>query len=99
MKCFICKKSSTVNEKIIQFENDEKLKKCQRILNFRKMKQFKYSDLNLDFDNFSESGYHLSCYRKFTPIPAKYKEEFNQMEQTVSKELYIINVTSCISMY
>ena len=62
MKCFICNIST--GEMILPFsEKEDIFKKCQNTLNFRKMKNLKYKDLNLNSNDFNDNGYHLSCYR------------------------------------
>ncbi|XP_041988826.1 uncharacterized protein LOC121740251 [Aricia agestis] len=65
--CFVCKKSG---EDIIMF-SEETLKRCQNILKLRKIHKLKYKDIILPSE-YTESGYHRTCYKAFTGLMKKY---------------------------
>ena len=62
--CFVCHSGTG---KIITFTRDT-FEKSVDILGRRKALKYKYSDLNLPLTSFSDSGYHIECYCKFTAI-------------------------------
>lgn len=66
-KCFICGK----DEKLISFSH-EKFKKCLSILNFRKTKGFKYSELEFSNSDRENYGYHKKCYKRFAALKIEY---------------------------
>lgn len=69
-KCFLC----DLSDSVMDF-NDETFKNCSLKLAFRKLKNFKYNDVELT--NASFLGYHTTCYKKVTALNNKYIEEFN----------------------
>jgi len=79
--CFLCNGS----EQVIEF-TDESFQKCKLMLLFRQKKNFKYCDITLNNETDKIHGYHLNCYKKFTALKQKYKEEFSNycLVQTVS---------------
>lgn len=83
MKCFIC--NTSTKERITPFSGrEDAFKKCKNVLSFRKLKKIKYQDLSLNSDDLNDNGYHLTCYKKFMPIPVNHREEFANWMETVS---------------
>lgn len=74
MEYFICDTRPRPSETVIQFTHESSTK-CRRVLSVRKMEKFKYQELNLNTENLDNSGYRMSCHRKF------------MLQQTVSKKL------------
>lgn len=85
-KCFLCHTAAS-GGRITEF-NDESIQKCKLMLLFRRKKNFKYNDITLNSDTAHKHGYHLQCYKKFTVLSHKYKEEFNYCKMlTVSGKI------------
>lgn len=84
--CFLC----GTGGKVIDFSY-ETFRKCKLLSLFRKVKNFKYGDTTVNRDLVDVQGYHLACYKKFTPLKRKYKEEFLVFcaTQTVSKIIFL----------
>lgn len=73
--CFVCKTESK-SGKLVAF-TEASLKKCKDILQTRIASNFKYADLTLP-ENLVSSvniGYHVKCYRAFTAVSAKSKNQ------------------------
>lgn len=83
-KCFLCDLGGSADT-VLDF-NDETLKNCSLKLAFRKIKSFKYKDIDIINASLDFVGYHTTCYKKVTALSNKYKDEFNQFaaENTVS---------------
>ncbi|XP_041986485.1 uncharacterized protein LOC121738481 [Aricia agestis] len=69
--CFLCLKSG----KLTDF-NSKSFKKCTFMSLLRKNKNYKYSDITFNGDIIKAHGYHLPCYKKFTVLKQKDKNEY-----------------------
>lgn len=70
-KCFLC----SSDDDVIDF-SDETFKNCVSKLAFRKIKNFKYHDVQLTYASLKFVGYHTTCYKKITALNQKYNDEF-----------------------
>lgn len=70
-KCFLC----NLSDSVIDFDN-ETFKNCSFKLAFRKLKNFKYNDVELNNESLDFVGYHTSCYKKVTVLKKMYNDEF-----------------------
>lgn len=55
--------------------NEKSLTKCRIVLQRRKEKDLKYSNVTLPIAAKSKEGYHISCYRKFIALPKNHRIE------------------------
>ncbi|KAK0071643.1 hypothetical protein PV326_001013, partial [Microctonus aethiopoides] len=70
-------------DSLIDF-NDETFRNCSLKLAFRRRKNFKYNEVELNEASLDFVGYHTKCYKKVTVLGNKYNEEFKMfcMENT-----------------
>ncbi|KAK0173987.1 hypothetical protein PV328_007112 [Microctonus aethiopoides] len=78
-KCFLCNSGDS----LIDF-TDETFRNCSLKLAFRRKKNFKYNEVELNEASLDFVGYHTKCYKKVTVLGNKYNEEFTMfcMENT-----------------
>ena len=97
-KCVICKQSCDE----IKCFNENTLKKCQEVLEYRKSKTYKrkskYVDVNLpENENNKSEGYHVSCYSNFTAVTLPRTNDENSNNQSlniVSQQIQINNLVN-----
>lgn len=56
------------NSGIIKLFTEKSLEKCSKVLQIRKLNNYKFSDVNLPNTVDKFSGYHSACYRAFTAV-------------------------------
>ena len=91
MQCFLCEETGG---KLIPF-TPAKFKKISHIIEFRKEKEYKYGNIELQKD----SAYHVQCYQKVAALKKKIKEQFLLMfpdDQNVSIIIHFYYTSSLI---
>ena len=73
-KCCLHADESRTVEPIILF-NGKSLKKSRQVLQKRKERNLKYAGIAFLSIVDHQSGYHMSCYRKFIALPKKHRLE------------------------
>lgn len=88
--CFMCKKTSET-EKVMEFD-DHSFQKCKHMSLFRQKKNFKHSDILFSEETVIEHGYHSRCYKMFTCLHRKYREEFEDYLQIEKVSRYMESI-------
>ncbi|CAD6204786.1 GSCOCG00002977001-RA-CDS [Cotesia congregata] len=82
LNCVFCSNSS---EEMVLF-SEQMLKRCKRVLNYRKEHNLKYKDVVLPNREY-EGGYHKGCQKLFTALMKKYCSSKSNKPKSVKKKV------------
>ena len=84
LRCVIHVMDEETTEKITLFKTDT-LQTCLSFLKFRKSCNLKYSDFILPETVDTTRGYHMKCYRTFTALNTRLRNNMKEMFKSLPK--------------